>query len=76
MKMLSSKNSQKDPPPPGNNETRRRVGKRGPVELDTESRRLDVTLHVGASPNFLPNGRDKKERQNSWVVTSPISECL
>lgn len=76
MKVLSLKNSQKDLPPPGNNETKRRGGKRGPVELDTKSRRLDVTLHVGASPNFLPNVKDKKEPQNSWVLTSPIAEGL
>lgn len=43
------------------------VGRKGPVEVDTELRRLDMTLPVGASPNFLPSGRKEKEpRTLGW----------
>lgn len=40
-------------------ETRRRVAKTGAVEADTKLRTWNLTQHVSASPNFLPNGIGK-----------------
>lgn len=45
----------------------------------TQLRRLGMILHVGISPNFLPNGREKGNPRTfggGWKWSWTISELL
>lgn len=50
--------------------TEKRVGRMGPVEIDTKLRKLNMAERVGAASSFLPNGGGKGTPEPRVVAKS------